>query len=86
MEDADGEELTALISGLIHELNKRPDLNPAETGEIVHRLIKRARDIQGEKNGVITKAESLKLAIDRHNESVIAEAAGADNNNSSIQQ
>ena len=76
-----------MISELIHEMNLRPGSNLDETGNTVHRLLKWARDIQGEKNGLTTKSEAFRIAIDRHNEFVIAEAAKADNSNrSSVQQ
>jgi hypothetical protein len=78
IESADEEELTTLISELIHEMNLRPDSNPAQTGEIVHRLLKSARDIQGLKNGLITKTESLRIAVDEHNKNIFAQAAAAD--------
>ena len=60
-------------------MNSRPGSNPDQTGEIVHRLLKSARDIQGEKNGLATKAQCLRLAIVRHNEYIISQAAAADN-------
>jgi len=76
--DADKEELNALISETVRAMNARPDSNPDQTGQIVHRLLKSARDIQGEHDGFKTKAESFRLAIDRHNEYVFAEAAKPD--------
>ena len=78
--EADKEELNALNSETVHKMNSRPGSNAYQTGEIVHRLLKSARDIQGEHDGFKTKAESFRLAIDRHNDFVIAEAAKADNN------
>ena len=77
--EADKEELNVLVSETVREMNSRPGSNPDQTGEIVHRLLKSARDIQGEKDGFVTKSEAFTLAIDRHNEFVIAEAAKADN-------
>ena len=47
--------------------------NPVETGEIVHNLLDLASDIQLERNGLITEAESLRLAK-KYRENVIAEA------------
>jgi len=78
LQDADNEELNGMISELIHELNSRPGSNADETGNTIHRLLKWARDIQGEHNGLTTKSEAFRIAIDRNNEAVIAEAAKAD--------
>src|SRR5215510_12377389 len=75
IQEADENELRALIAETIRAMNQRPGANSTETGEIVHRILKSARDIQGEKNGLLTKGQSFKLAIDRYNESVFAEAA-----------
>ena len=85
--EADEEELKAMISEMIHDMNSTPGSNPDVTGNTVHRLLKWARDIQGEFDGFKTKSEAFRIAIDRHNEFVIAEAAKADNSNrSSVQQ
>lgn len=76
--EADNQELNAMISEMIHEMNSRPGSDPYETGNTVHRLIKSARDIQGEHDGFLTRSESFRKAIDRHNEFLITEAARAD--------
>ena len=66
-----------MISETVSEMNSRLGSDPYETGNTVHRLLKSARDIQGEHDGFLTKVQSFRLAIDRHNEFVIAEAAQA---------
>ena len=64
IQNADEEELNSLIEETIRVLNQRPDANSTKTGEIIYSILKSARDIQGEKNGLLTKGQSFRLAID----------------------
>ena len=72
IENADGQEMTTFISNLIHVINSKPGSDPANTAEIIHYLLDLAGDIQLEKRGLITQAESLRLASEKYKEGLIS--------------